>query len=197
MSEVSMAEIATLVRSARRARRYTQQELARRAGLSQSRVAVAERVSEDPRFETATRLLAGAGHRLYSAPTTRDDVATVAADIRHALVRDDPRSAFRAFIQMNDNLVAERGLLRGVLAIAEPESTGSKTWDSAIAALVDYRLGQAKVPTPEWTGKAERHLERARPLFVDAADPVPPRSAVPDEFLEHGVLVWRDSLESV
>ena len=192
-----MADIAALVRSARRSRRYSQRELARRSGLSQSRVAIAENAHEDPRFDTARRLLAGAGHRLYAAPTTRDDVATIAVDIRHALAQDDRGLAFRYLVQMNDHLVAEHGLVRGVLAITEPESTGSKTWDAAIAALVDYRLNQEGVPAPEWTAASGRRLEHARPLLVDPADPVPPREEVPAEFLARGVLVWRDSLESV
>ena len=192
-----MTDIGTLVRSARRARRFSQRELARRAGLSQSRVAIAENAHEDPRFDTASRLLAGAGHRLYAAATTRDDVATITADIRHALARDDRALAFRLFIQMNDNLVAERGLLRGILAVTEPELTGSKSWDAAIAALVEYRLGREGVPAPSWTSAASRHLGRSRPLLVDPADPVPEPEDVPDAFIEHGVLVWRDSLESV
>ena len=192
-----MTDIATLVRSARRSRRLTQRELARRAGLPQSRVAVAENAHEDPRFDTASRLLAGAGHRLYAAATTRDDVATMAVEIRYALGRDDRALAFRFFIQMNDHLVAERGLLRGILAVTEPELTGSKTWDAAIAALVEYRLNQEGVPSPSWTSASTRHLERARPLIVDPADPVPPPADVSAEFLDHGVLLWRDSLESV
>ncbi len=192
-----MTEIATLVRSARRARRYSQRELARRAGLSQSRVAIAESAHEDPRYGTAQRLLAGAGHRLYAAATTRDDVATITAEIRQALARDDLQLAFRYFIQMNDNLVGEGGLLRGILAVTEPELTGSKTWDSAIAALVEYRLNQEGVPAPAWTSSATRRLERARPLLVDPADPVPAHGDVPTEFLEHGVFIWRDTLESV
>ncbi|WP_353808828.1 helix-turn-helix domain-containing protein [Agromyces sp. SYSU T00194] len=192
-----MTEIAALVRSARRARCLSQRELARRAGLSQSRVAIAESAHEDPRFATARRLLAGAGHRLYAAATTRDDVATITTEIRQALAHDDLQLAFRYFIQMNDNLVGERGLLRGILTVTEPELTGSKTWDSAIAALVEYRLNQEGVPAPAWTSSATRRLERARPLLVDPADPVPARGDVPTEFLEHGVFIWRDSLESV
>ncbi|MFF2371253.1 helix-turn-helix domain-containing protein [Agromyces sp. NPDC058110] len=192
-----MAEISTLVRSVRRSRKLTQRELAGRSGVAQSRVALVERQQESPGIETATRLLAGAGHRLYAAPTTRDDVATIAADIRTAVQRDDSLLAFRYFIQMNDNLVAEQGLLRGVLAVTEPESTGSKTWDSAIAALVAYRLNAQHVPLPSWVNTPARRLERARVLNVDPADPVPTRDDVPEEFLEHGVLIWRDSLEGV
>lgn len=192
-----MTDIATLVRSARRSRRFSQRELARRAGLSQSRVAIVENAHEDPRFDTASRLLAGAGHRLYAAATTRDDVATIAAEIRHALARDDRASAFRFFIQMNDHLVAERGLLRGILAITEPELTGSKTRDAAIAALVEYRLNQEGVPAPTWTSAPHRRLGRARQLRASPFDLLPPRDEIPAEFLQHGVLIWRDSLESV
>lgn len=192
-----MADIAALVRSARRSRSLTQRELAQRTGLSQSRVAIVENAYEVPRFDTASRLLAGCGHRLYSAPTTRDDVATIAAEIRHALTRDDRALAFRLFIQMNDHLVGERGLLRGILAVTEPEPTGSKTWDAAIAALVDYRLNQEGVPAPAWTSSSHRRLKSTRPLRISPFDLHPPRDEVPAEFLQHGVLLWRDSLESV
>ncbi|KRC59139.1 hypothetical protein ASE14_15275 [Agromyces sp. Root81] len=165
--------------------------------MGQTRIALTEKRHEDPRFSTAIRLLAGAGHRLYAAPTTRDDVATVAADIRYAVQADDAQLALRHLIQMNDNLVAEHGLLRGILAVTEPESTGSKTWDAAIAALVAYRLNQDGVPLPGWANDESRVLKRARPLPVDPADAVPSPADVPQEFLDRGVLLWRDTLESV
>ncbi len=192
-----MADIATLVRSARRSRGLTQRELSARSRLAQPRIALTEKRREDPRFGTAIRLLAGAGHRLYAAPTTRDDVATIAADIRYALQADDAQLALRHLIQMNDHLVAERGLLRGIIAVTAPESTGSKTWDAAIAALVAYRLNQDGVPLPEWANEESRVLKRARPLRVDPADAVPSPADVPQEFLDRGVLLWRDTLESV
>ena len=192
-----MTDIATLVRSARRSRGLTQRELAARSRLAQPRIALTEKRREDPRFGTATRLLAASGHRLYAAPTTRDDVATIAADIRYAVQADDVQLALRHLIQMNDNLVAERGLLRGILAVTEPESTGAKTWDAAIAALVAYRLNQDQVPLPGWVDDESRVLKRARPLRVDPADAVPSPPDVPREFLDRGVLLWRDTLESV
>ena len=192
-----MADIATLVRSARRSRGLTQRELSARSRLAQPRIALTEKRREDPRFATVTRLLAGSGHRLYAAPTTRDDVATISADIRIAVQADDVQLALRHLIQMNDNQVAEHGLLRGILAITEPESTGSKTWDAAIAGLVAYRLNQDAVPLPEWVNDERRVLKRARPLRVDPADAVPSPADVPQEFLDRGVLLWRDTLESV
>jgi transcriptional regulator with XRE-family HTH domain len=197
MEMISMADVATLVRSVRRSQRLTQSELSARSRVTQSRIALIEKSRENPRFDTVNRLLAGSGHRLYAAPTTRDDVVAIAADIRDAVRVDDLQLALRHLIQLNDNLVAEHGLVRGVLAVAEPESTGSKTWDAAIAALVAYRLNQERIPLPEWANDGSRALKRSRALRVDPADATPSPADVPQEFLDRGVLVWRDTLESV
>lgn len=67
-----MTNISTLVRAARHAQRLSQSQLAERANVDQSRVSRSESRDEVPRFETADRLLAAAGHRLYSAPTRHD-----------------------------------------------------------------------------------------------------------------------------
>ncbi|MGX5695437.1 helix-turn-helix domain-containing protein [Agromyces soli] len=189
--------ISNVLRATRRLRRLTQRELADRVGVGQSRVALIERGIEEPRFSTAARLLLATGYTLVAAPTVRSDVAAIAGEIRLALADGNESLALRLFIQMNDNLVGEHGLVRGVLAVCEPERTGSKTWDAAIAALVAYRLNQDRVPLPVWAESSDRRLRRVRALLADPNVLVPPRSAVPDEFLAHGVLVWRDMLESV
>ena len=191
------AEIAPLLRAARRSTGLTQRELADRARMSQSSVAAVETLQSDPKFQTATRLLAAAGYRLYAAPTTRDDVASVASAIRDALRDGDRERALRLLIQMNDNLVAVHGLVRGVLVVAEPELIGIKVWDAAIAALVAYRLNQESIPLPRWVHDERRALRRSRTLKVGHYDLAPPRSEVPAEFLERGVLAWRDTFESV
>ncbi|MDO9397787.1 MAG: hypothetical protein Q7T71_14670 [Herbiconiux sp.] len=103
----------------------------------------------------------------------------------------------RALLQLNDNLLAEHGLVRGILGLAEPESTGDLVWDAAIAALVAWRLDAEGIPLPAWVDQRERFLARPQTLEVDPADPVPPRSEVPDEFAERGVLAWRDTFASV
>ena len=79
-----MANASTLVRAARKSRRLTQEQLAERARIDQAAISRSER-GRDAEFSTVDRLLAGAGHRLYSAPTRRDDAATVAAEIRKHL----------------------------------------------------------------------------------------------------------------
>ena len=68
---------------------------------------------------------------------------------------------------------------------------------AAVAALVAYRLNEEQVPLPDWVRAPSRRLERSRLLRIDDADPVPSPDDVPTEFLDHGVLVWRDSLKSV
>lgn len=174
----------------------TQEQLAERARVDQASVSRSEggRAAE---FPTVDRLLAGAGHRLYSAPTRRDDAVTVAAEIREQLRRGEKDRALRALIQLNDDLVAERGLVRGILGVAEPETTKDLAWDAAIAALVAWRLREDGIPTPDWVEPPGRFLREPRGLEIDAADPVPPDSEVPEEFARRGVLVWRDTFASV
>lgn len=191
-----MIQSATLVRAARKSQRLTQQQLAERTRVDQGSVSRFER-GRDADFSTVDRLLAGAGHRLYSAPTRRDDSAAVAAEIKDRLRANDKDRALRALLQLNDNLVAEHGLVRGILGLAEPEPVGDPAWDAAIAALVAWRLRDEGLPVPEWVNGRSRFLSAPRLLAVDPADPVPPASEVPTEFAERGVLVWRDTFASV
>lgn len=193
---MGMANASTLVRAARKSRRLTQEQLATRSFIDQGSVSRSER-GRDASFETIDRLLAGAGHRLYSAPTRRDDAATVATEIRRQLNAGDKDRALRALLQLNDNLVAEHGLVRGILGLAEPESTRDPVWDAAIAALVAWRLRDEGIPVPAWVDLPSRLLTSHRILEVDPADPVPPLSEVPAEFARRGVLAWRATFESV
>lgn len=191
-----MTNASTLVRAARKSRQLTQEQLAARALLDQGSVSRSER-GRDASFETIDRLLGGAGYRLYSAPTRRDDAATIAAEIRRQLTTGNKDRALRALLQLNDNLVAEHGLVRGILGLAEPESTRDRVWDAALAALVAWRLGEEGLPLPPWVGLPGRFLDGRRTLEVDPADPLPPISEVPAEFAKRGVFAWRDTFESV
>lgn len=186
-----------LLRAARRSGHLTQEQLAQRTGVDQARVSRSEHGQESPRFATVDRLLSGSGHRLYAAPTRRDDAATAAVRIRAGLERGDRHGALRHLLQLNDDLLAEQGLVRGVLAVTAPESTGQKVWDAAIAALVSWRLGEEQVPLPGWVAEPSRRLLRSQVLRVDPADPAPAQGDVPEEFLRHGVLAWRDTFASV
>lgn len=191
-----MSYSGSLVRTARRSRGLTQSQLAERVDIDQGRVSRYEAGSE-VEFGTVERLLAASGHRLYSAPTRRDDAATIASGIRAYLRVGDKQSALRELIQLSDNLLSEHGLVRGILGLAAPEPTGDAAWDAALAALVDLRLSEEGLPSPAWVHAENRKLSTQRTLDVDPADPIPTAADVPEEFLDRGVLVWRDTLASV
>ncbi|GGD64569.1 helix-turn-helix domain-containing protein [Microbacterium murale] len=191
-----MGNASALVRAARKSRGLTQGDLAQRANVDQGRVSRFEG-GREAEFSTIERFLGSAGHRLYSAPTRRDDAATIAAAIRGHLRTGDKYSALRELIQLGDNLAFERGLVRGVLGLAEPEPTGDRAWDAALAALVELRLSEEGLPAPAWVDGTNRRLRVPRSLDVDPADPIPAPDDVPAEFLKRGVLVWRDTLASV
>lgn len=185
-----------IVRSARKSRHLTQARLATLTGIDQASVSHHER-GRDAAFSTVDRLLAGAGYRLYAAPTRREDAASAAVAIRVSLRALDWDRALRALLQLNDDLVAEHGLVRGVLAVAEPESTGNPMWDAAVAALVAWRLNEERIPVPEWVDAPDRFLREPEVFRIDPADPAPDRDDVPDEFFERGVLAWADTFVSV
>jgi transcriptional regulator with XRE-family HTH domain len=193
---VLMTTSSTLVRAARKSRHLTQARLAELTGIDQASVSHHER-GRDAAFSTVDRLLAGTGHRLYAAPTRRDDAASVAVAIRGYLRAGDPDHALRVLLQLNDDLTAEHGLVRGILALAEPEPTGDRVWDAAIAALVAWRLNEERIPLPAWVYGPDRVLVEPTVFRVDPADPAPDRDDVPDEFLERGVLAWADTFASV
>lgn len=92
---------------------------------------------------------------------------------------------------------AEHGLVREIHGLTEPERTGDRVWDAAIAALVAGRLNQEDILLPGWVNNPDRAL--TVPVFfrVDPADPAPEREDVPDEFAERGVFAWADTFASV
>lgn len=192
-----MTDAGALLRAARSSRRLTQEQLADRAGVDQARVSRSESGRESPRFDTVDRLLAGAGYRLYAAPTRRDDVATTAGRIRQSLEQGDRHTALRHLIQLSDDLLAEKGLVRGVLAVSPPGTTGEKVWDAALAAVTAWRLNEDQIPLPAWVSEPSRTLAPPRVLQIDEADPVPAPTDVPVEFGQHGVLAWADTFSSV
>lgn len=191
-----MTTSSTLVRAARRSRHFTQARLAELTGIDQASVSHHER-GRDAMFSTIDRLLAGTGHRLYAAPTRRDEAASAAVAIRDYLRAKDPDRALRALLQLNDDLTAEHGLVRGVLALAEPEPTGNRLWDAAIAALVAWRLNEEQIPLPAWVDDPDRVVAEPTVFRIDPADPAPEPDDVPDEFAERGVLAWADTFASV
>jgi hypothetical protein len=174
----------------------TQVRLGEQAQVHQSNISDIES-GRDLSVSTLERLLRGTGHRLFALPIQKADVTEAASSIRAHLKAGKTQGALRALIQLNDNLVSEHGLRRGVLGICEPEPTGSQVWDGALAGLVAWRLSEENIPLPTWVDKSRFFLPLARNLSIDSADPIPAAANIPPEFARRGILVWADTFESV
>lgn len=191
-----MSRASTLVRSARKSRSLTQVDLAEQTQVHQSNISDIEG-GRDLNVSTLERLLQGTGHTLFALPIQKADVTEAANAIRGLLKDGNTQGALRALIQLNDNLVSEHGLRRGVLGLCEPEPTGDQVWDAALAGLVAWRLAEENIPLPAWVDKPRFILPRPRSLRIDSADPIPDAVDIPPEFARRGVLVWADTFESV
>ena len=187
----------TLIQAARRSRRLSQKQLSQQSGVAQSSLSLLESGRRHPSTETLERLLAVTGHQLVAIPTRRTDAAGAAASIAKSLTANRRGDAVRNFIQLADDLAAEHDEVRYALTIATPIDTGEKRWDAALAALVEHRLHEEGLPFPSWTRSAERRLSRAWTFGSGRYDIPVDRSRVPIAFLEHGVLIDRDTLVSV
>lgn len=191
-----MSRASTLVRSARKSRSLTQVDLAEQTQVHQSNISDIEG-GRDLSVSTLERLLRGTGHRLFALPIQKADVTEAASAIRVHLKAGNTQGALRLLIQLNDNLVSEHGMRRGVLGLCEPEPTGNQEWDAALAGLVAWRLSEEDIPLPTWVDKPRFFLQLPRTLRIDSADPIPAISDIPPEFARRGVLVWADTFESV
>jgi len=126
-----------LARSARAASGLSQTELAIRSGIAGSSLSLIERGKRDPTVATLETLLRATRHTVVTVPTVRSDAARIAVEIGEAIIATDHPSAFRRFLQLADNLAAERGATRVGLTLTEPAPTGAEEWDAAIAALCE------------------------------------------------------------
>lgn len=186
-----------LLRGARLRARLTQSALSTRSGIAQSALSQIESGEHAPNWATVERILKSTGSSLVAIPTRRSDVSTVSQQIASAIAVSDEQAAVRHFIQLNDDLAAEHGATRFALTISEPPTTGSKRWDAALAALASHRLSEEGLPQPDWALSPARRLGKAW-TFGSGRYPVSvPRENVPAAFLDRGVLIDRETLESV
>ncbi|WP_309616044.1 helix-turn-helix transcriptional regulator [Salinibacterium sp.] len=185
-----------LIRSSRRASGLSQKVLGERSGVAASSLSLIESGERIPTVATLERLLAATGRSLVSIPTRRADAAKIAEQIAASLGDGEPASALRHFIQLNDNLTAEHNEVRFALTIAEPSPTGTKHWDAAIAALVEYRLQEEGLPVPTWTCDPARTLRKSWTFSAGRYVVPVDRTRVPKAFLDRKVLIDEDTLMS-
>lgn len=149
------------IADSRKRRGITAAQVAARSGLQTSNLYALESGRRSPTVGTLERAAAGLGLRLVAVDVGNQALVT---DIAEAIIRyehdGEEESAYRAFIQLNNQLVKSSAITQVLLTAAPPRHIGPG-WDATIAALVEWRLYQKDAPIPSWvnenTGLAEGH----------------------------------------
>lgn len=186
----------TIVRSARKRRRFTQHVLAARSGIAQPNIAALESKGKGATIATLDRLLTATGDQLALLPT-REATATDTADFVDSLLRQGKtRSAYRAVLAFHDGLLRSDPAIRVALVVAPPSLTGDKRWDALLAGIVEHDL--QNLPKPGWLAETERIADG---WFVDENAPTSIQARIkastPPALRRHGVLLDRAELASV
>jgi len=106
-------------------------------------------------------------------------------------------SALRAFLDLSDSFALATGDDRVAPSADEPQPTGSAPWDAALAALVDFWLGESGLPKPDWVESPSRFLTEPATPHLGQYDLSPDRADVPPEFFRRNILIERRTLRSV
>ena len=186
--------IARLLRETRRARGWTQRDLAAHAGVAQPALAAIESSEHDTRGATLERLVGASGYRLFALPTKAGSAADWADEIYQELRsnRRSPAVVFRAIIGLSDDLTAAEPAVRVALCVAPPAPCGDLRYDAAIAAVAEHHLERDSLPVPGWIHESPRVLTSPWEVTIGVKP-----GEVPAAFRRHGVLLAESELASV
>lgn len=190
-----MSSAGTL-QAARSAAGIPQRVAARRAGTSQSAIAMIESSTREPGYDLLDRALRACRHRLVALPTVRPDVVSTAERMRRLIAEGRRDAVLRTFLDYADSLALESPATRVALAVARPMPTGEAAWDAALAAVTEYRLARAGLPVPEWVNDADRVLAQPTAPSLDVA-PGSSEGRQAIEFSRRNVLLDERVLASV
>jgi transcriptional regulator with XRE-family HTH domain len=192
-----MEDAAAVIESAVAALGVSKLELALRSGVDAATISRFANGRRMPSLGSIDIVLRPTHHQLVSIPSRGATAIATGAEIRNAVRRDDHQSALRAFVQFNDDLLRENGALRVGLTLGEPAPTGDRRWDSALAALVDYRLSSDGLPHAPWVDDTDRILDD--PWIYDGTDYSArhDREITPPQFLRRGIIINPAELQSV
>ncbi len=131
------------------------------------------------------------------ATRTLQTVSETALQVRRCLDAAKQQEALRWVAQFVDEFDHASQADRSGLVAAEPPSTGDPRWDALLAGVVEHLCFHHDLPTPEWTLRPSRFLERwwfvtpYRSLHASAFVSTPPALA------NRGVFIHESSLRSV
>jgi len=169
------------------------------SGVGAGNLSAIERGLRDPTTATTSKIADAIGIRFIPMrPQGRSSAADAVETIVDAEAAGDPAAAYRALLQLADDLAAASAVDRLLLTVEEPTRTGSR-WDDAVAGLAEWRLGESKTPVPEWVtarrGDAAETWEPQRSAFALGLRSDPDR--VPEPLRRRGVLIEEAELASV
>jgi transcriptional regulator with XRE-family HTH domain len=185
------------LRSARRSASLTQQQVAVAARSSRTAVNAIENSQRNVSIDIALKLLASSGHSLIVIPSNAGTVNEFAASIAEELTHGRRNYAYRALLTMSDVLAKQTPGVRAALTVLPPNPVGDDLFDASIAAVADYWLDNAGIPSPEWTADPACYLSSPTHLSGSRYDFTPEMDEVPEAFLRHNVLLDRRALESI
>lgn len=188
---------ATILRTSRVIAGLSQAAVAGVARTSQASVSDIENASRQPSVQLLDALLEATGHQLIPVRTLRATTADLASSIAAALLEGQNHAGLRRLIQLSDNLVEAEEVEAVILCASEPLPTGFAPWDAAIAAIVDFRLSQRRLPVPQWTEHQSRYLSQPDDFSDAFRGGVPDLSGVPEAFRRRGVHIEARELQSV
>lgn len=188
-----MTVVGALRRTRARSRR-TLAAVAARAGITESNLSVIERDRRSPTSATIDRLTAALDITLIPAVTGgRNTVAEAGEHIAAALTAGDAERAYRAVLQLSDDLNTAGPYLRLLLAAEAPATVGPG-WDALIAAVTEWHLQQVGLPAPDWV--LHTIDDTAAPWAPPGAILPARADHVPEPFRRRGILVEEGELAS-
>lgn len=188
--------IVNQIADSRRRRGITAAQVAARSGLQTSNLYALEHGHRRPTVTTLERAAAGLGLRLLAVDVGNQ---ALASDIADAIAGHDASGAeelaYRAYIQLNNQLAASSATTQVLLTVTPPRHI-SREWDAALAALVEWRLTEKGAPVPDWAaenaGLNGEHWAPWPAIRLLDAD----LDLVPEPFLRRGIWLEAGELES-
>ena len=187
----------SVLRAIRRSTGKTQVELATLLKSHQSNISDFENGETDPGLSTVTNYLAKLGFRLIPIETPYPSVAEAALAFTDAIKNNDVEKAHVLFRELNENLKKSSATTLSALCSTKPSGGGDRKFDALIAALVEYRLREKKVPLPHWISETNLRLSRHWVYNEYARDDKKIKVQTPRPFLKKNIYLAESELQSI
>lgn len=183
------------LRAARQASGLTQAEVARRLGVDQSQVARAESGRVELSAANLDRYLGACRYRLVAVPTIANTAADVALAVSIELRDGDTSGAFRAVIQLINDLDSVAPAVTTSLVATRPINVNAQ-YDALLAGAIEWKLNRLGLPVPSWVQQCPA-LDSPWWVYEPFTGDADVEKGTPPELRRRGVFVDEIDLISV